>query len=392
MAFVNRIRLPFKITRPQYTEEREVFRKSNGVTMVLSSVIRKRYEGETDFWPDKIHGRFKIALSHDNVTIEGEKYVGGVVQDGDYTINWPDFLDYPLGKAEFFVFATPFDATNSNCGACEEFSQIVVEDDNIGDVEESENLIIDVLANDSICCSPVIISIVTANSEYVESISITEDNEIQILIKDEVITQNSVILATYRAQCENGIYDEGNIIANVTGSGDAGCLAPLNVNADSVSDDTASITWTAPDPAPACGYIWNLYLTTDLGTPIQSGTTTETELDLTGLTQRRQYRIDIQSDCCDGNVSSVAFDTFTTLPSGGLESCGSYRLCYEQALPPEDEGVARVEYLNCNGDYEVLVIPNHQCREVCMLQSGPGIPVYVNPGDYVVTPQYLGLC
>jgi hypothetical protein len=73
MSFLNRFRLPLKITRAQFPIAREVFTKSNGETVVLSAVISKTYQGETDFLPEKLHERIVVALSHDTVNIEGEK-------------------------------------------------------------------------------------------------------------------------------------------------------------------------------------------------------------------------------------------------------------------------------------------------------------------------------
>ncbi len=392
MAFVNRIRLPFQLTRPQFQEERDVFRKSNGAIKVLSSVIRKRYEGETDLWPEKLHERFKIALSHDNVTVEGEKYIGGVVQDGDYTINWPDFLDYPRGKAQFFAFATPFDASNSNCGSCEDFTQVVAEDDIIpGFVVESQNLVVDVLANDSVCCEPVEITIITANTDYVLGISVNGlNNNIGMTMKDSFISQNNVVLATYRVQCENGQYDEARIIANMQGSEEA-CLSPVNLTQLVEGSTTSTIAWDGPDPAPACGYVWRLYLASDPGSPVQSGTTSSETLELDDLVPSTAYRIEIQSDCCDESLSNVVDLSFSTSPEEPSSNCGRYRLFMDDGTG-DPSHFSAFQHYNCfTGDVDQGVIYNMTFTFVCVLQNSPGDPVGLFVGGSVdVT--YMGLC
>src|SRR5688572_11990655 len=115
MAFKNRVRLPIKLHKPQFPEETEEYRKANGVTVVLSVVIRKVYEGQTDSLPEKLHERLKIALRHDSVIIEGDKYVGAITQEGSYDIEWIDFLSKPIAQAKFKANVTPFNASNSNC-------------------------------------------------------------------------------------------------------------------------------------------------------------------------------------------------------------------------------------------------------------------------------------
>src|ERR1700749_4669286 len=101
MRFSNRIRLPFKLHKPQFLEDANRYRKANGVTVTLSVVVRKVYEGLTDSIPEKLHERLKIALVHDSVQVEGDKYVGVITQEGDYQIEWQDFLSYPLAQGKF---------------------------------------------------------------------------------------------------------------------------------------------------------------------------------------------------------------------------------------------------------------------------------------------------
>ena len=57
MTFKNRIRLPFYLSRPQFPDEKNIFRLANGVAKVQSIVIRKVYEGETDYLTEDQHQR-----------------------------------------------------------------------------------------------------------------------------------------------------------------------------------------------------------------------------------------------------------------------------------------------------------------------------------------------
>lgn len=387
MPFVNRVRLPIKVTRPQLVAERDIFRKANGEIKVLSVVIRKQYEGETDLLPEKYHERLIIALSHDDVRIEGERYIGNVVQDGDYTINWVDFLDYPIAKATFKVFATPFDASNTNCGTCEEVIQVVANDDDAGTVGQGDTIIVDVLANDDICCEPVTITLMTTNSDYVQSVSVV-DNELHITIKTPVSQQNNVLLVTYRAQCENGQYDDANVYANITGSGPAVCLSPIELEITAISSTEVTIDW-ATFPGGAV-YEYLLYLATDLINPVQSGSVAVTTVTLTGLTPSTEYVFKVRMDCGGGSFSNYASISFTTNPPSDTESCGEYFLVMN--LPEGDiNDFCIVQYIDCNGESQVIVVPNFSGRTICALQNSPGDPVFITTCDGV-TVIYQGLC
>lgn len=386
MAFTNRFRLPFKLTRPQFLEERETFRKSNGVIVVLSNIIRKQYEGETDNWPEKLHERFKIALSHDNVTIEGERYAGDIVQEGDYTINWSDFLDYPLAKATFKVFATPFDASNTNCGVCADYIQVVAVDDNLGNLTEGQAVDAAVLANDSICCDPAELTIITTNSNYVQSIAIN-GQELSIQIKSPVATQNNVLLATYRVQCENGQYDEANVYANITGSEEV-CLAPQALTVHSITEDSATVTVFGPFPLPSNGREWELrqgFTVVDSGVLMLGSL-----IFLSGLQPSTTYTIYVRSNCGDGDFSDYLQDTFTTDPPSETESCGSYSVYFDNGSGQPHQ-VAFIEYYDCNGDTKYEPVRNQQSITICALQNSPGDPVLINGGPDVDI-VYLGLC
>jgi hypothetical protein len=181
MAFKNRIRLPLYAKQPQFPAEATRFRLADGTTKTLSVFIRKIYQIETDYLTEQQHQRLVIALNHDDVKIEGERYIGGVAIDGDYRIDWVDFLDYPVAKGSVQVTVTPFDFTNSNCQTCEQASQLSLVDDDAGEVEEGTPKDVDVFANDNICCYPVTAEITWFDTGYFTSVTINADTGIVTL-------------------------------------------------------------------------------------------------------------------------------------------------------------------------------------------------------------------
>lgn len=384
MPFKNRIRLPFYVTRPQYPREANVFRRADGSTKVQSVIIRKVFEGETDNLPKEIHERFIIALSHDDVTIEGRYLSTGVSLDSDYDIDWLKFLDHPLAKAAFKVQVTPFNYSNDNCQTCEEVSQVVCEDDDIGVLDEDETVSVPVLENDSICCKPVTISLVTYNSDFLDS-CIVSGSEIVIHTKPSLPSANSVLLVTYRAQCPNGSYDEANVIANINGS-EVACLAPTDLVITAISDIHCYISWA--QPFGALSYEWQLYLLSDLSTQVDGGTanTTENAIDLMGLTPATQYRFYVNTVCADDDRSNSAYIDFTTDPASGTDTCGSYELFNSD---PADFHIGN--YLDCNGVQQFVNIPPFHQRVVCALQNSPGTPADMSV-DFEINITYLGLC
>lgn len=382
MPFKNRIRLPFYITRPQYPTQSTVFRLANGSRKTLSAIIQKVFEGETDNLPKEIHERLIIALAHDDVTVEGRYYLGGVSLDGDYEIDWQKFLDFPLAKAGFKVQVTPFNYSNDNCQTCEEVSQVVCEDDNIGTIGEDETHEVAVLENDSICCSPVEISLVTYNTDYLDS-CIVSGNEIIIHTKEELVTQNNVTIVTYRAQCPNGNYDEANIIANIEGSVEE-CLSPENLAIGMITEGSAQATWTAPSPAPD-SYRWELYLLSDLINPVLTGDIIDLYADMDGLSAGTQYRFFVRSNCGVESSNYISID-FTTSQEPDQENCGQYLLMNNSL------GFANVSYLDCNGQYQNVVLPTGQSSAICALQNSPGDPVDIFDQNGNVDISYMGLC
>jgi len=385
MPFRNRIRLPFYVTRPQFPTESTNFRLANGARKTLSSVVRKVFEGETENLPREIHERLVIALKHDDVTIEGKYYLGGISLEGDYDVEWNKFLDYPLGKAVFKVEVTPFNYSNDNCQTCEDLSQVVCVDDNIGTVNEGDTVTVHPLANDSICCSPVTISLVTYNSDYLAS-CIVSGNDIIIEAKPSLTDANSIVLVTYRAECPNGSYDEANIIGDITGTDPTPtCLAPISPAVVSLDSDTsATFSWTAPSPAPSCGYHW--MVTDNLGVvTLNSGDTSIATVQVTGLPSNSLCKFYVRSNCCSLNSNYAGPVVFSLPPPGGSDFCGLYELFNSTPV------TKAVTYMDCTASSQTEYIPPFQQREICMLQSGPGSPTELIP-EVGINVVYLGLC
>jgi hypothetical protein len=389
MSFKNRIRLPFYVTRPQYPREANVFRRADGSTKVQSVIIRKVFEGETDNLPKEIHERLIIALSHDDVTIEGRYLSTGVSLEGnDYDIEWTKFLDFPLAKAAFKVQVTPFNYSNDNCQTCEELSQVVCVDDNIGTIDEDETVSVPVLDNDSICCSPVVISLVSFNTTYLDS-CIISGSDIIIHAKPLLSDANSIVLATYRARCPNGSYDEANIIGDINGTDPTPtCLAPLDPILVSLDSDTsASFSWTAPSPAPACGYHWEVRRPVT-GEVIASGDAAGVSVAVTGLPSNENFlRFYVRSNCCSLDSNYAGPVIFSLPPPSDTEACGNYQIDNTHFLL-----YGTATYLDCNGVEQNVIVPASQTRFICALQSSPGVPVEISTsgGNLIIT--YTGLC
>lgn len=390
MAFKNRIRLPLQLYRPQYPETRVNFRKANGTTKTLSVVIRKEYEGETDFMPEGWHEKLKIALAHDDIRIEGDKYLGDIAQTGDYTIEWPDFLDYPTAKAKFKADVTPFAETNSNCMTCEEATQLDLTDDTItalyGEpLQEGQSYQWDVAENDSICCYPAAFSMIWFNTDYFTSFSISQEGVVSITLGDDLVSANGLKIGTYRVTCPNGGYDEADIFADIEGSIE-GCLAPTDLEM-TVNDPTSqTFSWTEPFPNGTYGY--ELYEgTTPVGSPVQSGLIDiSTFVTLTGLTPDTEYYFRVSTICYGSESNWIAIQNGT--PVDG-DNCGEYMVAVDDGTGNPSNSY-NCRYWNCAGNPVNVIIFNGNSAIVCALQTAPGSPVVLMCPNSVIT--YNGLC
>jgi len=385
--FKNRIRLPFILTKPQFPVEKNVFRKADGSSHVLSGFVRNTYEGKTDYLTADWHKKLVIALMHKDVTVEGTNFLSDVVIDGDYGIDWNDFLYNPVAPASFTVQVTPFNASTSNCQSCSEITQLSLVDDYTDEIwdEGSTHEFPDIItANDSICCYPYTISLISFNTDYFDSVIIDANGVLTATVSASVPVLNNVLIATYRVTCENGGYDEANVYGNINGT-DPGCVPPSGISAESDPDDgtVETITWIEPDPAPAGGYDWVLYSCDDIYTVIQSGNEGTGLVNLTGLTPGECYIFSVASKCESGTSTYQSIE-FTTSATGG-EDCIRFRLTFFGF-----NGYA--DFVGCNGNVEHVDFPTSSSVVRCVLCfAGTTTPVLFEASTGV-TLSYEGTC
>jgi hypothetical protein len=115
----NRVRLPLVLTKPQFQDEESIYTRSDGSIKILKSVTKEEFEGKVDYLNKDFHERIKVALSHDNVSMESDHYTGGLRKQGGYEIEWIDFMMYTAATAKFKALATPYLVRNNNCEVCE---------------------------------------------------------------------------------------------------------------------------------------------------------------------------------------------------------------------------------------------------------------------------------
>jgi len=389
MPFLNRVRLPILFTEPQFPTERNVFRLADGSTKVQSVVIRNTYNGKTDQLPEDWHRKLVVALSHDTVTIENERLMSNVVLNSDYNIDHQDFLQYPIAAAGFTVEVTPFAATNSNCQTCEEMSQVSLVDDTTDEVwdEGTTHEFPDVLTdNDTICCFPYTIELVTYNTQFFDNVTISAGGVLTATVIDPAPIVSNVLIARYRVTCASGQYDEADVFGNISGTDSDFCYEPIGPLTESeLSATSVLIDWDSVAPPPA-SWNWELYLTSDLGTIIDSGSVAISEVTLTGLNPFVSYTIFVISDCGGGNFSQPASLEFeiTGFPA---TNCGNF------AVESIDGDLAMVSYMDCAGDIQNYNFTYAQTINRCMLIiPGTTTPVYFTSTSPLVTINYVGLC
>ena len=382
-------------TKPQFPTERNVFRLADGSSKVLSVVIRNTYEGRTDQLPEDWHRKLVVAMAHDTVTIENERLMSNVVLDGDYGIDWQDFLNYPVANANFQVQVTPFNATNSNCQTCDEMTQLSLVDDSATDVweEGTTNDFPDVLTdNDSICCRPYVITLVIYNTLYFTSVTISASGVLTATVINPAPVIDDVWIARYRVTCPDGSYDEAEVYGNITGSDVSFCYP---VVADSlvyspINSTSANISWDPYFPPPPA-WNWELFETADLGTVIQSGSVSFPDLEviLTGLTAGVSYTFTIVSDCGAYDTSEPETLEFT-ITAFAADTCANFIVTY---LPYEDAAPQSISYMNCAGEIVNRVFAVAETAEICMLiKSGEAVPVYFVASSVDISINYDAPC
>lgn len=389
MAFHNRVRLPLTIDKPQFGGTKQLYTKANGDTVLLSSTLKKTYQGSTDWMPEKWLEALFIGLNHSHVAIEGEKYMGGVALDGDtYQIDWDEIFHTPAAGVKFQVLVTPYDESNPNCLTCSEAGQLQAVDDTMPDpLEENTTYEIDVVANDNICCYPVSFSILSFNSDYLDSVTIDASGTATLHLKTGLTIVNNLKLFTYRVTCGDGdVFDDADVFGNVNGSVSA-CLAPTGLIISDVTDTTFHAAWTAPSPAPG-HYLWQI-LSSPGGVVLQSGDTPDTFFDGSGLIVNTPYSFQVAGECADtdgDDESNFIRQDFSTTPADPLH-CGSFRL-----FPSAGASTGTITYLGCDGLYHTIAATILTPVTICALQSAPGVYADISSTFTTLTITYLDFC
>jgi hypothetical protein len=389
MAFRNRIRLPFYLTRPQFPDEKDVSIMADGTRKTRSIVVSKVYEGVTDKFPEWVHERLKLALNHDYVLVEAERYFGQLVADG-YDIDWETFLDYPYAPASFKAIVTPYNMVNSNCLSCEAATQLDLVDDSLPDViAQSTTYEFNVFANDTINCRPFTAELMYVNSIFVDTATIDEvTGMLTIVTKPLFFQRNAVKLVTYRVTCENGAYDEADVYANLTGDEVAACLEPTGVHIVSKDSESIVMAWTAPDPAPD-EYEWQIVEADKPGIIVDSGTTADVTVNMpsgtAALTHSTSYTFSVRAVCGGGNSEWVNFSVSTD-PLDENE-CGRYRVTFFDEFT--NRNWKDITYVACNGSVATIRLHSYKPKMVCALQNAIGQPVSIIGADEI---EYIFSC
>lgn len=390
MPFLNRVRLPIHITTPQFPIEATRFRLANGDKKTLSAVIRNTYILKTDYLNKEMHQRLVIALTHDTVNIEGDKYVGGVSLDSAYEIEWVDFLDYPLGQANATLEITPFDVTNTNCQTCDVLSQLSLVDDDIGELEAGATGEINVYSNDNICCFPPSAEIVSFNTTYLDDATIDEETGIvSLVVKADAFSVGSIVLATYRVLCPDGTYDDADVYGSISGeTPDCEQPSPLTVLAE-VGGTSAYADWTFPVVTPTGGFEWQLFRADTPGTPVDSGTTTDHFVEMTGLEPLTDYIFYVRSACEEGVYSPYTSGEFNT-PDTDIEDCGSFSVIINDGTV--ENTPYSFSYMDCSGTLRDRIGRNLEEYTICMLMDAFNQPVYFESLEPYFTVTYTEPC
>jgi len=383
--FKNRVRLPFYLKQPQWPTERSVFRKSDGTTKVLSIVIRNTFQGVTDQKTKEFHEKLVIALSHDDVTVEGDRLDSGVVLSGDYQVEWNDFIDNPLGIGQFQVEVTPYDVTNDNCQTCEEAAQLDLEDDTFPyALDEGEEGCIAVFENDSICCSPIVAEIVWYDPAFIDSanINLYGNGLLCLTVKNPSPSGTNVKLATYRVTCPNGGFDEADVYGSIEGSAPS-CEVPSNLVYD---PDAEEVTFDPSPSAPADGYDYYIWDCNDLANHIFAGNVAASPIALgpANLAPGGCYIIGIRAVCNQDINYSEQVNLEFNVP-GQPTLCGSFIIQNNDPFGPVP--VIPVTYMDCNGVLQNINVRTP--RTICALTNSISGAIYYiqfSEGDLGITP------
>lgn len=313
-AFMNRVRLPFYFSQPQFPDDETIYPRSDGTRKLLKSNIIKEYLAQTEHFPEILHNKIKVALSHDTTQITGQAYEGAFRKSTPYEITWTDNLC--LAPAQFKVMVNPDVSRNSNCQSCQDIDL---------DCPQLENLQVSTVTDIgggtetfTFTWDPSPATVTTVNIQ-------TEPNPLPL--GDTWTSHSGSPVSPRVITLPIGVYDCRIItsgecfpvtseIMEIGVAAEDACGAVEDLDTDTLTDVTVEMVWSAPITLPAYGYLWHLFEGPDDTTPaVQYGTYSGgpgPSLTITGLTPTTEYTFRIISHCAQKLFSAPSYKTFTT--------------------------------------------------------------------------------
>lgn len=85
--------LPIWLNKPAYNQKDEIYEKLSGERVVLYATINKELNAQTDYIPESWHERIVLALSCDDVRVNGVK----LTKSDNYDIDWDNHTENHCG-------------------------------------------------------------------------------------------------------------------------------------------------------------------------------------------------------------------------------------------------------------------------------------------------------
>jgi len=181
-------------------------------------------------------------------------------------------------------------------------------------------------------------------------------------------------------------YNTSELIASTYGrglwksdlyTGDPACLTPLSFILETIGINNATISWTAPTPAPSSGYEYDV--TTGANPPASGTATTSTSAVFNSLTSNTNYYFHVRSNCGSNNFSAWT----TTGPHRTMATCE------DQSF---DTGGPSANYSN-NENIVRIICPNIANHHVRLTFTGFHVEadwdaLYVFNGNTTTSPMF----
>jgi hypothetical protein len=118
--FYQRFRLEFVLNRTKYPEIKKVYRQSNGVYRHANVNIDKKVMLDTDYFDERTHDAFAVAIKHDEFYIGGIAYFSSEEYEPDWVEASTDNRYFELAKASTELFIQGYDQRNNVCAGIDE--------------------------------------------------------------------------------------------------------------------------------------------------------------------------------------------------------------------------------------------------------------------------------